>query len=597
MEFNLRLFRGFALLIAIIASASVGGFQASAQAPGAIAGGTGFFQGNSFDFGAPGGFLSGLQNGGTTNIFEVDINGGGGSDFLGCAGLDIFSFFDVTFNLNNVIENFGNYLKTKLVKELLIKAFSSPQLASIFDTLQAFGNARLDMFNETCSIDEIKSEAKDLFVKKCVEEYVTTKGRSVDQAITECTQNYDSESRSMLTKFADEFVEKMKQSGNVGNLIRPLCAGQVGGPPVGSPPPSQAKLMACDIMAFLPQFRLCYSAGTSDSSTSECKTSGSAARNSPLPSSKVFTAINTVSFQAFQAIGNGVGKVTNTISQAGAVAAANAYTAAVKANGGLLGDVIGLFAENTPTTEPATRLALFNYDLTPTYFGNAEGGGDDVESNIQKEFRDFLHCTITDPFAVANDFIGFVNQREGLSIDVLNLDDEGKVPVSELINIDSLGPLSNQMKVDALGAAKLLDMAMGCIYNHFLHFDVGTIITLQSLAPADREAYFKAASNRAAYLGTELILRFLKQKVLEAHVALSGEVLSKATAPSGSDTVQKEADENPIPPQALEAIKVMAEIFENQIQALRAVREERDSFSAMSQIVYDKARALRIDIF
>ncbi|PIZ29796.1 MAG: hypothetical protein COY40_06120 [Alphaproteobacteria bacterium CG_4_10_14_0_8_um_filter_53_9] len=200
---------------------------------------TGSYSGGSnYQYSLPG--YTGLGGGGTTPLFEANVSGDGGFD-LGCGGIGLFDFVKATFNVGEIMEQFKASMQTMVAKFILTQLMSIPQIAALFDTLNAFGNARFDLFQQSCDIGEIKQEAKNLCKDRCL----AKPGMGPTQCESQCNNG-----GGMLASVSKELKDKLIKNEDVTNVLRgTLCNDGSGS--------YNAEKDSCFIMNFIPQFKLC----------------------------------------------------------------------------------------------------------------------------------------------------------------------------------------------------------------------------------------------------------------------------------------------------------------------------------------------------
>jgi hypothetical protein len=558
-------------------------------------GNSSYYRSRGFDFGDIPGFSGGFQTGGTETILEAGFNGGSGGDFLGCSGINMFDFLETTFNMGEIVDNFTQYMKTMVAKWALTQLFSSPQLAAIFDTLQAFGNARLDMFKASCDIGEIKEEARRSFIEYCVEKQGgTTKARA------QCEQNYDKGSSDVIMEAANKYLNFQAANSNLQDVLnRTNFCGQ------GEVSTGRPASASCALSALVPQMRLCISGGTKSSSFNTCgdiNASGAQMADQIIGYPLLMTAAHNIFGAAvFRPI---FGKVEDVTGQVGRDQAE--FSRRNQLAKGATGQPLNILPNGNNTTAAATM--FFDYDLAPVAFAQSSGntggtGKEEAEATI-KSFKKFMQCSQDDPFADLKGFIAQVNSDWNVNIDTSDLEripEEMQKKISEMVNIDPAidgARFSKLTQQDLPATAMLLDTAIRCVFNHQIHLSVDTMLELQLLGVEQKGAYFNAAANRAAYLVTEVVMRFVKHKIYEAHVQLAsnpkppiyysepncnGRILNGSEI-GNPDTDKYQCNEENWEYQAgvLEAVLTMAKMIENQIQALQAIKEERDTFAEIS---------------
>jgi hypothetical protein len=578
-----------------------GGAQLSFAFDGSSGGSGSSYRSSTFDFGDVPGFSGGFQSGGTETILEAGFNGGSGADFLGCSGINMFDFLETTFNMGEIVQNFTQYMKTMVAKWALTQLFSSPQLAAIFDTLQAFGNARLDMFKASCDIGEIKEDARRSFIEYCVE-----KQGGTTEARAQCEQNYDKGSADVIMEAANKYLNFQAANSNLQDVLN--MTNFCGQGEVASGRPASA---SCALSALVPQMRLCISGGTNSSSFNTCgdiNASGTQMADQIMSYPLLMTASHNIFGSAiFRPIFGRVEEATNQIGRDRAEFSRRSQLAK-----GAAGQPLNILPSANQSA--AATNTFFNYDLAPVAFGESDGGAggkgqDDAEATI-KAFKKFMQCSQDDPFSDLKGFIEQVNQDWKVNIDTSDLEripEEMQKKISEMVNIDPAidgARFSKLTQQDLPATAMLLDTAIKCVFNHQIHLSVDTMLELQLLGVDQQSAYFNAAANRAAYLVTEVIMRFVKHKIYEAHVQLAsnpkppiyysepncnGRILNGSEiGAAGANKYQCTDESWEYQAGVLEAVLTMAKMIENQIQALQAIKEERDTFAEIS------ARIVRI---
>ncbi len=559
-----------------------------------------------------------LRNNTTTTLFEVNVSGEAGGDLLGCSGIDLFSFSDISFNMSNIMDNFAQHLKSVVAKNLMSSLLQSPQIMSIFSDIQALGSMRFDMFNESCDVGEIKKAAKQMFVDRCV-----AKAGGKDDAKVLCQTQYDKESRGIIKKLSDKYQKKLTETGgNITETLRPAICGTEG----------------CALMTLLPQMRVC----TVLNFTEVCEgVNTTQTGEAPFSSSRLAQVMRTAGFEIGAFIGSGVGQLKKIFTdkeleyalyvQASTTQTSeevNAELAAPWVNPDNIGSATGAFGagiiprdkptNKTDTTwiNPDTGMVGTNNQLTP------ENTSENVKNDDVSEFKKFLHCSNdADPLTGYKSYLAtlkreYPDRMKGNNVGqtasnskMAKLIEEAQsfknTTVDEFIDweknkyseiIATANAANNMDKTKRLAAQdlpqldKLLKTATTCIFNHYIHINVDTFLQLSKLKPADQIAYIKSSSQRMAYLGTEMLLRFMKQKILQGYVTMATTPLIGAEEVP-KDTTSKEVPKDttseeegfPVPQEFLDGVKAMADMVENRIKALQAVRKERDTFAEITE--------------
>jgi|GEM_PF-2503324 len=553
-------------------------FTPSAHAQGYSGGGSTFI-----DFGDLGGFNNGAS--GTTEVFDIGFNASGGADLLGCAGVSLEGFMDAFANLEHVFDNFLDNIKQAFFRRLLVEAFSRlPQIGALFDTVNALGNARFEMFNESCDIDSIRADAQTLIEQRCRE----NGGSDLECNKATADAGEYTEQANEISEELTAFHERMTDISNA--LAGPLCKTNV----------AEANT-TCGLMSFLPQMQLCWNIGGKNvgggKPIGDCAQSRTT--SAQIGSGQVFNSSFDLASNITTGLGNATRGLANQLGQDNINLQKNLFlrdldrrNAAAAAEGGP--QVLPSVASNTRAGQ--TRIALIDFDFDIDIAQFAQDSAESGQNNDIEEFKKFLHCSESDPTKVMAEFIDYLGAN-GVSADDIPEISIDEIKASEVLNF-SEGEVTAIETVaigNATQALALVTTAVGCVMNHQLHIGLDTYVAMQRLPAADQRAFQLAAANRVAYLTTEIILRFLKQKTLNAHAQLasgvtpSNQLQSALSATQGETVGEIEGSKDfKTPEPVLIAVRTIADMFENQIQALRSVRQERDSFAAMSAIVYEK---------
>ncbi|MCP5405705.1 MAG: hypothetical protein H6922_05745 [Pseudomonadaceae bacterium] len=188
------------------------------------------------------GDLGGYYGGGAPR--EIDFGGlgvsvGKGLD-LGCGGINIGSFIDIQFNMEDISQEMMQSMKTMVAKEILIRVLGAiPQLAAAQDFLQNLANERFKMFQANCDMGEIRAEAKKRYQEQCARD--RQEGKISESEYVRCINMHDSVKADMakMSKEISQFVCGFSQQP-MQSMLPSLCQ-------------SSDQSVGCFIGSFLPE--------------------------------------------------------------------------------------------------------------------------------------------------------------------------------------------------------------------------------------------------------------------------------------------------------------------------------------------------------
>lgn len=477
------------LLVAVVAFAATPITAPQAQFGGVSNGSLNFNDRNSFDFGVLPGFSGGF-GGGVEPILEVGVSTGGGADFLGCAGVDLFSFSQTTFNFNFDVDRFVQNLRTRVAKWALTQLLATPQIAAVFDTLNQLENFRWDQFNESCDIGEIEEDALNIFVKSCA--------KQTGQSEAICRGRYDEESTNLLKNAANQYLNFDRSFKSLLDVLpgTDFCKG-AGGAQKGA---------VCALSAFIPQMRFCHA---SDTGGAGCKTVGGIDfGDTPLGAPILLEA-------SYKVFGDRVfGVVDNMLQQQ------------IDANG------------LAPLELGASRLG--SVDLLPPH---------DIStlSTTAQEYTKFVGCRQVLPFARERQLASLLNGGNGLT-DTGSFSDFPQFATDIRSDLNAAG-LAAGFQVAGLSAdeaSELITVAMACVANEKVNPPLSYRIGLFRLPRSERQNQLAAFANESAIVTVTSLLRYTQSKLSNAQAQFGidrdvAPVYAGDTCPTGDAIATAEA--------------------------------------------------------
>lgn len=486
---NVRSLRPFALGMALLL-ASVSTVETHAQASGS------YSSGGSQYFALPS-IGTGTGGKGAVTLFEADFNAGAGFD-LGCGGVGLFDFMKSTFDLGNIVEEFKGSLNSMLSKALVTFAMSTPQIASLFDTLNAFGNARFDMFNQSCDINQIRADVKQKYMEKCIAE-----GKAPDQ----CT-NMTGGAQDILEDVKKQFATLIRQAENINEFLRgPMCGGSSG---VYNP-----NDMGCMVMAFMPQFRLCLRSSLGES----CPSAGYGARPAPL---SVGSLADLSTMGAGQYINNMASAYNSNRMRylPRHIREQAALDAVTQANNGV---------------EPQGQQALRASSIMPA----ADSGGSDKTQQLIEEFRKQIACPNEEnPFKLVQLYMENVARLTGTTAPTVNTEVD-LTYIKDEVGKQILGALKDAYANDVEGVKETLEIGTRCMLVRAAADDPFTWIDITGLDnPGDAVSYNESTANEVGYLLGMEIATFVQNMIKKGIVQLD---IDQAAGPALAQAQNAEA--------------------------------------------------------
>lgn len=535
-----------AVLFFVIAVCAVLSFSSSAQAQLE----RNLSYNNNFSYGWVDRIPGGLGDGNNSEIIEVSFGGASGG-LLGCLGINLDATFDAILNMLDPAEiaaKMQAYFITAIANYLLTAIYSNPALAAILDSLNAFGYANLELLQSKCNATEIKAksapardEARAEAQRRCAEE----------NNWVSCTISAASEFN--LQEALDDVLGETAMSGSMWEVL--------GGEDAMG-----------DLIAFVPNIRWCVNTSCSGPQRSEAPLSASRLFDFTRRFAETGVVVRTAAI-ADRIAADGYARVRSAVFGWEARAGYNQPNWATAAKEGRVQ------MELADMRLGVTHHAGFWEDFVA---GSNAGPVDDLEVS----FLSFINCSQPE---FGKDFNDFMKSTYGLNPDQFNdvLTATGAVSATQFESQFSEGSFGGALstimggKVDA--SLQLTAKAVACMFNHALHLRPSDFLTLADLPPGRARAITGSHANQLGYLTTEVMLRFLKNELLNEYAERAFN-LSESPAD----------DRTQLPPHVLEAIKMLAESMENKIKVLRTVHEGQQTFAEMMSLLYAE-RQLRRD--
>lgn len=509
------------------------------------------------------------DNGGSVEILDASI-GFSMDNSLGCGGLDLgASFKGMIDGLNPaaITAQVKDYFTTGLANYLLTQVYSSPALAAIFDSLEAFGNARVSMMQQKCmSHDELKSAGGKLCMKR-------NPGNP-----EKCFKDKSPELQSAA---ADDKKMKEDKANKSGSLYKVLG--------IDPTDPSESAWSN-----FIPDFKYCANTEGRCSYTTAAnkKPAVSGAEMNTIATTAVMAQLQSLKATVAMVIhSNGIEWVKEQAAELFKIAnhETNHDNSLMIANvdersfiNPFISDIILNDISFAAAQDDQIAPGSTGPEQTTNQYPSAKWDEfskimpSDVTTPGEREFVLFLNCRSTD-FGVET--ARFINAMVPGAFPAISEIYTGGKAVDDTYAkmIDNISGLSNKDKTFLSGAA-LIGIATSCVYNHNMHMHPTDFIDLVEMGNTRANGILGAVANQVSGLAVESILRFMKQKILDKK---TGGVKSAETSANETE---------PIGEKALATMGSVIASLENKIQILKSTRQAERSFSSMMGEVH-KARA------
>ncbi len=552
------------------------------------------------------------------------------TSILGCNGINLKeSFNSVIGGLTaaEITDQIKNYFTTGMAQYLLTQVYSSPAIAAIFDSLEAFGNARVSMSQQRCNATQARADGKKAVIKANAVDRCVKDGNTRDACLAG-----DGE---ILVFYIEEEVEEKSINGKEeanASLYDVL---------------GEDFFEGNDLKFFIPDFKAC---------------AGLVKRCSFDPKKK----------------SKGVNQeVVGEISKATTGAYASTFTYVAKLLDGIYGE--STIDENIMLLNPSasTQPNIIIADMEERSFSNpfisniqldinsfaapgdfninnaVEGSnlpdnpGDDKDEypggfeilNRVAPVNFIKKANPNDPDTLHEEFVKFINCRSVKfgknvadffkKVDVNNqfVLKEDQIYSIDLSGVEGMDLTNGNTYADAMAAAdnndnnssaitndqalSLIGISSACVYNQNMSVNPADYFKLARMGAETSSAVIAALSDQVSFLSVEIVLRFIKNKLLET--ASSG--VFKSSKPASC--VKKDAQGNltdtsdceegtrdtattsslrPLPPQVLTAINMVVESIDNKIATLKAVKKAERTFAQMMDRFYEEdERKLRFN--
>lgn len=521
-----------------------------------------------YEYAAPG-WWGGPDTSGRVNVFEVDFDSRVGVDLFGCSGIGLFDFMKTTFNLNNITQQLKDSMKTILAKTLITTAMSVPQIASIFDTLNAFGNARFDIFQASCNMNDIRKDAMEMYKERCMADGMSA---------VECEEKYTSQSKNLLAKVSEEMSAQIKESENANEVMRSMfCEDQDG--------KYNPKSQTCGIMNFLPQFQICIDSSVGGG----CK--GTYGKTNP---AMAFAGIINAGMIAAGGVFKTMDGMTAQLDQTLFPMSSRKAAADCAANK-LRNDWQPEDDTTAPTVSSNTRGKLIMAKFSQTSFAGDADADAEKPDNTVKKFKEFMagYCREEDPLRPLQAIASCLNTTGATGITV---DKSQMVNVADYINTGSGGMVADQLALDAKGSAAIVDYGIKCAINKIGATDPYIWLALQNSPPSEREAITMMMQVDAKHIFEQKFYDFMTMLVRDARAKAEGDELPE---PALKRVAQAIKDGEAEVSDTTDKKKRIKEVQEKLKVVLDDMKDEFQQQKAQAQRTYDdtyKMRATRAEM-
>lgn len=514
------------------------------------------------------------------------------TNLLGCTGIGQGEY---TSGIYNMPESFGKFQQdanSLLSKQLLTMNFALPQTAALFDQLNNYGNQRYQTFQQGCSVDLLKQDAKKQYLNACVAKLTPDRVTSIRQVLAGqnpppkdemvnamayaqawevCANQYVSDTVALaLRKDTNQaFARQVREVENVTNAIKPLLctAANTGGTGTAD--------NGCWQTLLLPQVRLCL-----DDSLGCTDPAGYTILEPMVTMPRLFDTLRYIMDEIV--ISRYVADLNQQIIKLGldnTVQRLAAAEASLRLSNATLGRASQAAEGEGDTASPVNGTLFFGYGV------NAN-----PPPSVEEFQLSYLNCKDVDPLSPLKEYAKRLNariQKAGGGADKLKV---------ENINLQQYDKVIEKLDIaeaDAAGKEALKSLAvvgLGCTVNQVVPlFDPNLTVSLYAQClPQDRNAFYAMAGYDVSLAATRDVYRYLNLNLKRAYTRL----LTQSAVPISSTAVGTADSPSPTLSPELNArlARVVKEVMipqvEAQIERLDELNRTRGQFGQRAQQLY-----------
>ncbi|MBI1308518.1 MAG: hypothetical protein GC129_01490 [Proteobacteria bacterium] len=532
----------------------------------------------------------------------------------GCGGIGQGDYTSALFNMPEVFDKFKKDVNSELAKQILTYNYSLPQTAALFDTLNSYGNARYQQFQQACKLDSLKQDAKNQYMSACVKEQVPirmdivtkaydaaqtanaanntntstnaiqsapqvtnkddiVKAQAYAQAWEVCSMQYASDDAALKKRkeSGKAFADVIRGTENVNESIRPLLCPAATNTSSADATNTSNSTTACWPLLLVPQVRLCNGSDLSGGCT---PSTDYGVKEAPLQTSVFFDLMRFIMNNKI--VPDWIDQVFQKIK------AANIDPA-----------TLSLAADKTKLT--LSRGLSYSSNIA-------------ISDPLTAEFqKDYLNCSSNNMKYALQTYVQIINGRDPAQA----ADDTGNHQIvpsqSVAVNLNDIGVSDLQTIIDAqlkLPAAYATDkaalpslalVALGCTANQTIPiFDPYIVTDLQTQCNAtDTAAFYDISSNDVALTATRDTYRYLSLKLKEVYARLLTEKgagikqPAATTAADGAATTPDLIDSPELRERLARVVKeVMIPAVDEQIARLNELAKVRGEFAKRVEKIY-----------
>lgn len=477
---------------------------------------------------------------------------------IGCNGIDLKRAFEgiIDIDLDQIADDIVTYFEQGLSQYLLTQVYSSPALAAIFDSLEAFGNARVAMMQQKCNVAEARKKGNENIAK------------ANEECLAEAKKNGDSPDvcyEGASEKIRQKLVQMQSRIENSGSLYEMLGGADAMG----------------DLTYFIPDFKFCVAAERTCSFDKATKSeppfnqaeASARSRGNALGGLQTF-----LEYMKWVVSQDGETNVKKNVRWA--------MKGKIASNEGDMPQLMIADVEERSYENPF----ISNIQLDVVSF--AEGPTDPknqfppefaqmgyifpqrVATDMQKRFAQFINCNSSD-FGLQAAQV-FATAYPGVSVTpfIMSPTADAKYPIlasGQMTYYDALTSGNPDADfADMLGAELFIGIATSCVYNHHMNMNPMDFVKLATLSEDEVSGILTGVAERISGLAVETVMRFTKHVLLDTYA--SGSFTHAELGPN---------EVAPFPEHAVQAVMMISEDIENRIKTLRAVNESQRQFSSM----------------
>ncbi|PZP39327.1 MAG: hypothetical protein DI585_04420 [Pseudomonas fluorescens] len=504
------------------------------------------------------------------------------TNYLGCAGVGQGEFTSALYQMPESFAKFQEDVNSNLSRNLLAMNFVLPQTAAMFDQLNTFGSQRYQAFQQGCSLDALKQDAKQQYVKACVAKIQPDRLKLIQaamgssggntnadkqnamayaQAWEVCSNQYISDTVALAERKQGvaKFAQKARELEDVVSAIRPLLC-PVKAAAEGNDASETDK--GCWPSLLIPQVRMCLGPDLENGCEGEY-----GVKEPRVSMRRFYDAVRY--FMEDNIIKTEIAPLNQAL-----------FETPYDTTGAAREAVIQMSTVSMVEEEDGPRFS--EIPVMP-------------KSSVQDFQLHFLSCRDSDALRPVRFYVDKLQtlmggswREVGVVVHEIDTDQYTQFVKSRmgLTNGDELDGTANG-EADANSFGAMLQVALGCTVNQSVPmFDPKLMSSMLKCSADERSAFYTLASNDVALVATRDTYRYVNLRLKQVYTQLLSNNLVpvSATATAGSVSPTFSAELNGRLARAVK--ETMIPYIDSQIERINELNNVRGAFGKRAQEIY-----------